>query len=72
MTRQIFISQSIIRYEFFDTNYLKCSNIFAADCICEPLHLMVLIAAFESIINVFVTGLVKFIFISFNVLKKNI
>ena len=32
MNRQIFISKYCIMYEFFDTNYLKCSNNFAADC----------------------------------------
>ena len=32
-----FISLNCIRYEFFDTNYLKCSNNFAADCRCEDI-----------------------------------
>ena len=30
---QKFILKKGIRYEFFDTNYLKCSNNFAAYCI---------------------------------------
>ena len=33
MTWQIFISQNYIRYEFFVTTYLKCSNNFAVDFI---------------------------------------
>ena len=32
MIRQIFNSKNSIRYEFFETNYLKCSNNFAANC----------------------------------------
>ena len=31
MTREIFISQNCVRYEFFDTTYLKCSNNFAVN-----------------------------------------
>ena len=32
MIWQILISQNCIKYEFFDTAYLKCSNNFDADC----------------------------------------
>ena len=32
MSSQIFIAYNSSWYEFFDTNYLKCSNNFAADC----------------------------------------
>ena len=33
MALQIFILYNCIRYELFDTTYLKSSNNFAADCI---------------------------------------
>ena len=52
MTWQIFISQNCIKYKFFDTTYLKCSNYFAADCSNDKFSL-VFVMLVLSVMNLF-------------------
>ena len=56
MSSQIFIAYNSSWYEFFDTNYLKCSNSFATVC-SKIILFLIMLAKIQS--NKILTSLMK-------------
>ena len=65
MTSQILITQNYIRYEFFDTNYLKRSKNLAADC---NLKLQISWSAFEKFASI---SLLVLVFLLLAIFEKS-